>query len=86
MQIAVPFPTSARWGMMLSKVTLQGVRLARLRSGAQGGIGIAPFFRPKLRRWSSRPLKERYNSSESGLKKEIPSEVTADTYKHYGAK
>ena len=30
-------------------------------------------FRPKLRRWSSQTAEERYNSSESGLKKEIPS-------------
>ena len=29
-------------------------------------------FRPKLRRWSSQTAEERYNSSESGLKKEIP--------------
>ena len=29
-------------------------------------------FQPKLRRWSSQTAEERYNSSESGLKKEIP--------------
>lgn len=29
-------------------------------------------FRTKLRRWSSHTAEERYNSSESGLKKEIP--------------
>ena len=36
-------------------------------------------FRPKLQRWSSHTAEERYNSSESGLKKEIPGKMMQPT-------
>jgi hypothetical protein len=40
-------------------------------------------FRPKLRRWSSQTAEERYNSSESGLKKEIPDYNSSSLYAIY---
>jgi len=75
-------------GMMLSaKGDFAGSSIERFTQRSPGVQRNRPVFSTEIAALVfPRPLKERYNRANQGWKKEIPSEVTADTYKHYGAK